>query len=213
MQPVVYRPFFNLDLCTENLGCETGVIDFSPSFVHADHEDQKERQPMNPPTRLRSRESPRTTILPPPLTTINHVKVRASREGGRLLLRAVSLPAPASMCLLAERSGGRLTLRFQGDFGFKYNQKDEFKSTQKGEGEEETGQSIEKEVSMDKEQVVFQEEKDGSSETDVNKFEDNGGGEVGTWESLPRPSRCTQSGPKNNEELPFWKLYLITTSS
>lgn len=212
MQPVVFRPFFNLDLCTENLGCETGAIDFSSSF-HADHEDQEERQPINPPTRLRSRESSRTTILPPPLTTINDVKVRARREGGRLLLRAVSLPAPASMCLLAERSGGRLTLRFQGDFGFKYNKKDEFRSTQKGEGEEETGESIAKEVSMDKEQVVFQEAKDGSSETDMNKFEDNGGDEVGTLESLRRPSRCIENGPKNNKELPFWKLYLVTTSS
>ncbi|XP_068663467.1 protein FANTASTIC FOUR 1-like [Aristolochia californica] len=122
----------SLELCTENLGCETGSHDFSSSDdddYEDDREDMNKRSLSHSP---RVRYSPRPSRswsfnsrrisssndtsrnFPPPLTSISGedgIRMSSHREGGRLVLKAVNAPSPHTY-LQAERSDGRLTLRF-----------------------------------------------------------------------------------------------------
>ncbi|KAG9457934.1 hypothetical protein H6P81_002442 [Aristolochia fimbriata] len=125
----------SLELCTENLGCETGSLDFSSSSDDDDdcEEDRSgfdkiRSSSLSPrlgsaprPSRSWSFNSRRISSddetarnFPPPLTSISgedSIRMSSRREGGRLVLKAVNVPSPHAY-LQAERSEGRLTLRF-----------------------------------------------------------------------------------------------------
>ncbi|KAM3403833.1 hypothetical protein ACQJBY_007127 [Aegilops geniculata] len=100
----------NLEMCTEALGCETGGVDAAADDVdvgmvrkrHAwEHEEETKAEPMKR----------RVRVLPPPLTTLaagaTRMRMVHERRDGRLEVYAVR-----SSGMEAERSGGRLRLRF-----------------------------------------------------------------------------------------------------
>ncbi|CAM0955687.1 unnamed protein product [Alopecurus aequalis] len=110
----------NMEMCTEALGCETGGIDNTAYDVddgaarkwHAwEEEEETEVQPVV---------ERRVRVLPPPLTTLaagaTRMRMVHERRVGRLEMYAVRAPG-----MEAERSGGRLRLRFLPCSGCKCN--------------------------------------------------------------------------------------------
>ncbi|KAL1548588.1 protein FANTASTIC FOUR 3-like [Salvia divinorum] len=102
----------SLQLCTENLGSESGYDTFSDctSIFSA--------SPPLSPTCKQNKPSPKycrkINNFPPPLTTMSgasSLQVRRRRDGGRLIIDAVEGPFRNSY-LHAERSDGRLKLCF-----------------------------------------------------------------------------------------------------
>ncbi|KAG6428058.1 hypothetical protein SASPL_112307 [Salvia splendens] len=104
----------SLQLCTENLGSESGYDTFSDSdtFFSDDHPTFSLRHCKH------HKSSPKNcrkiNDFPPPLTTMSgasSLQVRRHREGGRLIIDAIEGPFRNSY-LHAERSDGRLKLCF-----------------------------------------------------------------------------------------------------
>ncbi|CAA3031480.1 protein FANTASTIC FOUR 3-like [Olea europaea var. sylvestris] len=121
----------SLDLCTENLGSETGtecIADSTSIFSLDTFSSQCETScPMNQQQQKvhqqmkSSRNNKMTTScrsFPPPLTTMSgssSLQIRAHREDGRLIIKAVDAPFRHSY-LQSERSHGRLRLSFFQDY-------------------------------------------------------------------------------------------------
>ncbi|KAL0434432.1 UNVERIFIED_CONTAM: protein FANTASTIC FOUR 4 [Sesamum latifolium] len=105
----------SLQLCTENLGSETGTDAISPTSIaisicssdsceYSSTHNHKSFQPLR-----KSKQETKSFPPPPLLTTMSgpgSLKVRRRREGGRLIIEAVG----GRRCWQAERSGGRLRL-------------------------------------------------------------------------------------------------------
>lgn len=92
---------FNLDMCTETLGCETGAM--CSSYDQFEIASAKKKKKMEV---TKQRSAP----PPPPLTTLSgerRLSLRRKQGGGRLML----FPFKPSV-IEAERSGGCLKLRF-----------------------------------------------------------------------------------------------------
>lgn len=101
----------NLEMCTEALGCETGGVDTTiydtddaaarKRYAMAERDEDEEETEMER----------RVRVLPPPLTTLavgaTRMRMVHERHDGRLEVYAVRASA-----MEAERSGGRLRLRF-----------------------------------------------------------------------------------------------------
>ncbi|XP_057485894.1 protein FANTASTIC FOUR 3-like [Actinidia eriantha] len=109
----------SLEMCTENLGSETGsdtteITDFYLSSLELDRVEDPTTGAQNLRQNLKSRKlinSPRN--FPPPLTTISGTSamlVQTHREGGRVIIQAVEATSRPVTCLRAERSDGRLRL-------------------------------------------------------------------------------------------------------
>lgn len=165
-----------MDLCTENLGCETGttIDDFSTtSDMEVRQEDT--RSGYFSPARA-SRRRPETTrrSYPPPLTSINSIAVKARREDGRLVIRA--LPS-CTRKIYAERSNGRLILRLVP------SPLKSWKQVHVGGGEEEVVEGTEENglgKEEDEEDLIMKSEGDQVL----------GGCEMGVADKLKKPSRC-----------------------
>ncbi|XP_073276547.1 protein FANTASTIC FOUR 3-like [Primulina huaijiensis] len=119
----------SLEICTENLGSETGTDTITGSGIFSsstssfdqektlsskeNHQEKlrnRERQPIN-------EEANPCRKFPPLLTTMSgtgSIQVRRHCEGGRLIIEAVERPLRNSY-LQAERSGGRLRLCYLTD--------------------------------------------------------------------------------------------------
>ncbi|CAI9762163.1 unnamed protein product [Fraxinus pennsylvanica] len=126
----------SLDLCTENLGSETGTECITGStciFSLDTFSSQCETSsPMNQQNQkvhrqMKSlRNNKMTTCchnFPPPLTTMSRsssLQIRARREDGRLIIKAVQSPFRHSY-LQTERSHGRLRLSFVQDYDSKFD--------------------------------------------------------------------------------------------
>uniref|UniRef100_A0ACD5U2Y7 Uncharacterized protein n=1 Tax=Avena sativa TaxID=4498 RepID=A0ACD5U2Y7_AVESA len=97
----------NLAMCTEALGCETGGVD-TTAYDAADEGTERKRQAREEEETKVAR---RARVLPPPLTTLvagaTRVRMVHERRGGRLEVYAVRASG-----MEADRSGGRLRLRF-----------------------------------------------------------------------------------------------------
>ncbi|XP_073272303.1 protein FANTASTIC FOUR 3-like [Primulina huaijiensis] len=121
----------SLEMCTENLGSETGTDTipdvgsiFSSSISSFDQENslsfkgsdqEKLKNKVKQPPRYEEASSCRK--FPPPLTTMSgtgSIQVRRHCEGGRLIIEAVERPLRNSY-LQVERSGGRLRLCYLTD--------------------------------------------------------------------------------------------------
>ncbi|KAE9618441.1 hypothetical protein Lal_00047010 [Lupinus albus] len=112
----------SLEICTENLGCETGsnasdssddMSLFSSEFSSTDTHTTEVEVNMRSSNSMSKRLN-RSNNFPPPLTSLTElggVKVRPHREDGRLILEAITSSSPQPY-LQAERSNGRLRLRF-----------------------------------------------------------------------------------------------------
>ncbi|CAL0332094.1 unnamed protein product [Lupinus luteus] len=108
----------SLELCTENLGNETGsddmmdneveMLSYPPSFSWGHVEEKKG-------SKIVRGEKEKRKNFPPPLTTIRggseSLKMMPHREGGRLVIQLTQLQ-PNGSCFQAERSHGRLRLSF-----------------------------------------------------------------------------------------------------
>lgn len=109
----------SLQLCTENLGNETGTdivgksIDLlCSSWENGSAGDCPTREQTRAARPVLGGKKERTQNFPPPLTTIRgseSLRVRPHREEGRLVIEAVRVTSSAS-CFKAERSHGRLRL-------------------------------------------------------------------------------------------------------
>ncbi|KAK8635924.1 hypothetical protein V6N13_004637 [Hibiscus sabdariffa] len=105
----------SLEMCTESLGCETGS-EASESIDHISLLSLENGVYNSTSTR---KKTSRVSSFPPPLTSIsgsNGVKVKSHREGGRLVLQAVTIPTCTSY-FHTERSEGRLRLSLLKDAG------------------------------------------------------------------------------------------------
>ncbi|MBA0736433.1 hypothetical protein Gogos_009989 [Gossypium gossypioides] len=101
----------SLEMCTERLGSETGsdVSDISLLSLQTGVYNPSNSKPRESSLK---RKTSRINTFPPPLTSItgsNGVQVKSHREGGRLVLQAVTIP-PCHTYFHAERSEGRLRL-------------------------------------------------------------------------------------------------------
>ncbi|KZV32416.1 hypothetical protein F511_03699 [Dorcoceras hygrometricum] len=104
----------SLEMCTESLGSETGsnidsdMDDFSSfSSENLSYDDKSP-----PKTEESSKKGKQNTSFPPPLTSISSsdfVRVKTHREGGRLVIKAISISS-CYPCFRAERLNGRLRL-------------------------------------------------------------------------------------------------------
>jgi hypothetical protein len=116
----------NLEMCTEALGCETGGVDTTTYDAddgaarkrHAgvEHDEDEEAEE----TKVELMAERRVRALPPPLTTLaagaTRIRMVHERRDGRLEVYAVRVSG-----MEAERSGGRLRLRFLPCSGCKCN--------------------------------------------------------------------------------------------
>ncbi|GKV27791.1 hypothetical protein SLEP1_g36917 [Rubroshorea leprosula] len=103
----------SLEMCTESLGSETGSDVSENSYEIEIPLLSPETETGNPSKPSQnSKWMHRSNSFPPPLTSMSSsssVQMRPHREGGRLVLQAVTLPSPHSY-FHAERSEGRLRL-------------------------------------------------------------------------------------------------------
>lgn len=102
----------SLEMCTESLGNETGCY-FNENMDERDISCGVQRSMC----RAFTKRIKRTLNFPPPLTSISgneKVRLRSHREGGRLVLRAVSTRACNSY-FKAERANGTLMLSLRND--------------------------------------------------------------------------------------------------
>ncbi|XP_009367693.2 protein FANTASTIC FOUR 1-like [Pyrus x bretschneideri] len=175
------------------------------------------------PKRLK-RSSITTTNFPPPLTSIsgsNGVQVTPHREGGRLVLKAVTVVSPPTAYFQAERGDGRLRLTLlkpNCDIIEEVEEDDEVQIEAKNE---EIGGEVEEDELDGKVENVETEEMQGdieSAETEEVEGKNehcvenedmegkNGNAGVGKEKKKrpPRPSRCKEGGRGNNKMVINW---------
>lgn len=219
----------SLELCTENLGNETGSDDTGDidilSFTSTESRNAK-----SPTTRTHGHVSlakkANARSFPPPLTTIsgsNSIQVRPHREGGRLIIQAVEAPSTRA-CFEAKRSHGRLQLRFLKNCGFFYDQKMSSKINKDdsiGESEtedhntnkhEDTFEEDEFEKSSANNNIVDQERRTGYMKKDMDGIRQDVEIGMGRENFRTHNSRCKESGHGNNKKgLCNWDAYLVAT--
>ncbi|GAA0167259.1 hypothetical protein LIER_22232 [Lithospermum erythrorhizon] len=109
----------SLEMCTESLGSETGsdISENNDEFASMLMETDNIYGPPRSKPGEKTKKFNRKVEFPPPLTSISGtdgVQVRPHREGGRLVIKAVTLP-PSNAYFQAERVDGRLRLSFLKD--------------------------------------------------------------------------------------------------
>ncbi|KAI3459368.1 hypothetical protein Pfo_016031 [Paulownia fortunei] len=211
----------SLELCTENLGSETGteiitqssITNFSsssPSFYPSNSSEN------SPPHKRAELEKSKQELeaadynaeanfcrkiknFPPPLTTMrgpSSLQVRRHREGGRLIIEAVEKPFRSS-CLQAERSDGRLRLCLLTGF--------DSEATTTSAREEEVKNGEECGGEMAEEEEI--DEPRSEDEPENEEFDGEMNLEMGV-EKFQRLSRCKESGHGNrgfsNWKPPLW---------
>ncbi|XVE73145.1 hypothetical protein DITRI_Ditri11bG0094000 [Diplodiscus trichospermus] len=188
----------SLEMCTESLGSETGSeVSESSDDISSLSLENVVCNPSKPTGSSVTRKMTHSNSFPPPLTSISGsigVQVKSHREGGRLVLQAVTIP-PCHSYFHAERSEGRLRLSllkdatpiFDNDDGEEEAVEEEDEHGVEGEGEEES--------------YWGDEDMEGNS--------GNVGDEIGTGK-LPRPSSCKESG-RGRKGLLKWEPFLVTT--
>lgn len=162
----------SLELCTENLGCETGSYTIKNMFLslpskESNGEENREGEQFRPHQFLDTIKNNKRNF-PPPLTTMggsNSLQVRPIREGGRLVIEAVKAPSSYG-CFQAERSNGRLKLSL-----FRDSEKDQ--TATEYEICENDIEDLENDMDWEKEEIYFEETEDEEEE-----FEEHGNFEV-----------------------------------
>ncbi|KAF9673902.1 hypothetical protein SADUNF_Sadunf10G0072200 [Salix dunnii] len=203
----------SLELCTESLGSESGS-DMTESSIFTlsspdsragispSREQQKSRQ-------LLGAKKANSRSFPPPLTTMSESKslqVRAHREDGRLIIRAVEAPSRHSY-LHAERRDGHLRLSFIKDSTSDFDSTG-VASTEKNEGSNKEGE-LENDMDYDESDdsdvgesgngALFEDEAESTDDLDVDT-------DMG-MEECRRPTRCKEGETEKNGLLnwePFW---------
>lgn len=194
----------SLEMCTESLGSETGS-DIS--------ESSDEYPPFSSKTesshsigKLKScgvefaRKLNFNRSLPPPLTTISgsdSVQMRPHREGGRLVVKAVTV-ASSNGYFRADRVDGRLRLclvKNENFVDFDNDQVDESDSGDLGY------------YGDDGDDVDGFDDDDGMWAEDMRGNSGKGEGESGIGE-IQRPSRCMEGGGHGKKRMSSWGPFL-----
>ncbi|KAI5650567.1 hypothetical protein M9H77_36572 [Catharanthus roseus] len=225
----------SFEMCTENLGSETGTDDIIDSSIFSLSSASNYYNSSSPREKSKSsREySKNCRNFPPPLTTIsggNSIQVRPHREDGRLVIKAIETPSKRTY-LRAERSNGRLVLCLLEDNNkFESHQEnDEVENDQEqvlAEEEEENDQEFEKEEEENDQE--FEEEEEDIDEEEMMMMmmmirkEDMDGNnfeievEMGNMENFNQrlTRRCNQGGGggHNNKGLYNWEPLWVATS-
>ncbi|WOH16025.1 hypothetical protein DCAR_0935574 [Daucus carota subsp. sativus] len=207
----------SLELCTENLGSETGSDDTCDIDILTRAKSSTITRQQG---RVLSAKKMSTRSFPPPLTTIsgsNSLHVKPRREGGRLIIEAVEAPSSRA-CFEAERSNGRLQLRFLKNCEFFYDTKARSEDT-----ENENIENFEREdyKTHEIEDVFVGDEfkKDGANNKIVGYIKKDKDGirqdveVVMGRESIARHnSRCKESGHGNNKRgFCNWEAFWVAT--
>ncbi|XP_017222319.2 protein FANTASTIC FOUR 3 [Daucus carota subsp. sativus] len=103
----------SLELCTENLGSETGS-DTSESSIFESRTERPAREHQRNIKQISSGKKRNPRCFPPPLTSTrssSSYQVRPHRENGRLIIKVVESPSTGT-CFEAHRDHGRLQLTF-----------------------------------------------------------------------------------------------------
>ncbi|KAL8105167.1 hypothetical protein AgCh_029096 [Apium graveolens] len=167
----------SLELCTENLGNETGSDTSESTILETRNEKPSREVHQQHIRKISSAKKANSLSFPPPLTTIrssNLYQVRPCREEGRLIIKVVEA-ASVGTCFEAHRSHGRLQLRISKDCM------------------QEVGSEIQED---DVEEEVEDEESVVNKEVDGN--ESDGEVDMG-MENVGRPHRCKESGISSTE--------------
>ncbi|KAK1317879.1 Protein FANTASTIC FOUR 4 [Acorus calamus] len=176
----------SLALCTESLGCETGVVDFEEDLLGILSSPPPPPSPVQSGSSLLRRQ--RTARdFPPPMKSIEAVKYVQHREGQRLVVKAVR----ASTVLKADRTGGRVRLC--------YVKRVDDEVTRIEEDEEE---EVEEEETEEEE-----EEEETEENEDLNENSWNYGEEIGIENYGRRLSRCKEGG----RVMP-WERFLVAST-
>ncbi|XP_009338456.2 protein FANTASTIC FOUR 1-like [Pyrus x bretschneideri] len=227
----------SLEMCTEDLGCETGAIItesfsiFSPMPESESNAVPRERQ--HKPKFSGGKKMNNIHGFPPPLTTISgedSLQVRPHREDGRLIMKAVKAPLSHTF-FQAERSNGHLRLCFSKTFSPSFDSEEAAATHEYNEGceneacendiNEEEAEQDQEEVGENKEEELEEEEEEEEGkrsivclmegeEVDGNSL--NVGGDEG-MDKFKRPSRCKEGGGECEEKgwLKYWEPYLVST--
>ncbi|XP_022759725.1 protein FANTASTIC FOUR 1-like [Durio zibethinus] len=205
----------SLAMCTESLGSETGSeVSESSDDISLLSLQNVVCNPSKPREILVTRKISRSSSFPPPLTSIsgsNGVQVKSHRQGGRLVLQAVTIP-PCQSYFRAERSEGRLRLSLLKDATPIF---DDDEDVEEEDQEEVVEEDEHGELVYEENGVVEGEVEEGEEEEcyrggeDMEENSGNVGGEIGTGK-LPRPSSCKESG-HGHKGLLNWKPFLVAT--
>ncbi|KAL5070183.1 hypothetical protein RYX36_021070 [Vicia faba] len=157
----------SLEMCTENLGNESGtdIVENDMLLSLMGKTEEREQQPCREV--LGGSKKAKIQNFPPPLTTIRgseSLRVRPRRQDGRLVIEVTKVP-PRTSCFEADRSHGRLRLCFS------INPTPEEEQEQEQEQEEYDGDVVDDvDDVIDENEEVFNEE----------EFSENGkiGGEI-----------------------------------
>ncbi|KAI3682712.1 hypothetical protein L1987_82896 [Smallanthus sonchifolius] len=210
----------SLEMCTESLGSETGSESGDEFCVISLEERERLRGIQKSKCRNFDRKV-RRNDFPPPLTSISGshgaaVKVMQHREGGRLVIKAVSYSNCATH-FQAERTNGRLKLSLLRDRFVNYeSERVEIKNYESGRveiGNYESGRvEIENyeeggEKELDEEEVVAEEEEEGGWRWDMdgNRWRMAGKGDS------KMVTRCKECG-NGNKVFTNWRSSLVAIS-
>ena len=198
----------SLEMCTEGLGSETGSEGSESrdgmAFLSLENVDHETRAA---PKLRETRTTSRSVSFPPPLSSIsgsNNVRVRPHREGGRLVLEAVTVSS-CHVHLHAERTDGRLRLHLMKDSS-PNNFDNEVQETEAEYGEEVVVQDDGGDDQSGDDEAAGGGDICGEELEGING---SVGGEMGMGK-LARPGRCKQSG-SSNEGLLNWEPFWVAT--
>ncbi|XWS39344.1 hypothetical protein CRYUN_Cryun18bG0044200 [Craigia yunnanensis] len=209
----------SLELCTENLGNETGcdilennIFSWSSSDSEGGNSPTKRQHKS---CQLLGAKKAISRNFPPPLTTIigsESLQVRPLREDGRLVIIAVKVPSTNTL-FQAERSNGRLRLcLFKESIpNFDYEKETADKESE-GSGED-NKEEFENYSNYEAEEEKYEEEEEEEEncvylEEDIDEKRANIGAEIG-MKKFQRPGRgrCKEGEHENKGLLrrgPFW---------
>ncbi|KAJ4955000.1 hypothetical protein NE237_011783 [Protea cynaroides] len=206
----------SLEMCTENLGSETGSViseNIIIQLLDCDREKSpttREERPKSSSSSLRQLTGVNSREFPPPLTTISYssqVQVRTHREGGRLLMKAVRVPCSQSY-FKAERGDGRLRLHLSTNYSQKFDPEFDIEEEKEEDDEEEEAEieGEEEEEEDDREEEEEEEEEDDGLKnrgggTNGNNGNVGGEMEMGNYERRRRNSRCNEGDGHRNKLL------------
>lgn len=202
----------SLKMCTESLGSETGsdISETGGDDIFSD--GSADNSPKSQHSRIRGafaavkKTHRRAGDFPPPLTSISGsagvVRVKPHREGGRLVIKAVTVSSTQAY-FHAERTDGRLRLHLLRD-NFQ-NSKGEAAAVAE-EREEEEEEEVEDECCGDDDGEEEEEDDSVCWGEDMDDNNENVVGEIG-MENYSKPSRCKEGdGHNRNNKGYIWNL-------
>ncbi|KAK7253176.1 hypothetical protein RIF29_37677 [Crotalaria pallida] len=214
----------SLELCTENLGNETGTDDMLENEFDLLSSSWTREQRKS--SQLLRAEKVKTKNFPPPLTTIrggsDSLQMRPHREGGRLVIEVTKAPSSAS-CFQAERSHGRLRLSFSKNL-VEYDDDDD---VDHDDDEDDNQEEVESEMigqiqdDVEEEEAEEETEAEGVENNDVESERDICGtswnvrsGDMRITENYGRGrrsrSRCKESDHEKNNGFGFAVVNFLT---